>query len=159
MDYKYIDQLLERYWRCETTLEEEQILRSFFSQTDVPEDLRKYRPLFVYEQTEPKTSRLGDDFDERMMSLIAEPVRVKSRRVSMRERLAPLYKAAAVVAIVLTLSNAAQFPFRDEGYTDVQKEQGASKGASVALNDSARIDTLKQSNLNAPQPALVPIMK
>ena len=115
MDYKYIDQLLERYWRCETTLEEEQILRSFFSQTDVPEDLRKYRPLFVYEQTEPKTNRLGDDFDERMMSLIAEPVKVKSRRVSMRERLAPLYKAAAVVAIVLTLSNAAQFPFREIG--------------------------------------------
>ena len=121
--------------------------------------MRKYRPLFVYEQTEPKTNRLGDDFDERMMSLIAEPVKVKSRRVSMRERLVPLYKAAAVVAIVLTLSNAAQFPFRDEGYTDVQKEQGASKGASVALNDSARIDTLKQSNLNAPQPTLVPIMK
>ncbi len=159
MDYKYIDQLLERYWRCETTLEEEQILRSFFSQTDVPEELRKYRPLFVYEQTESKTSRLGDDFDERIMSLIAEPVKVKGRRVSLRERLTPLYRAAAVVAIVLTLSNAAQISFRDEGYTEVPKEQGTSKGASVALNDSARIDTLKQSNLNAPQPALVPIMK
>ena len=30
MDYKYIEQLLERYWNCETSLEEEQILRSFF---------------------------------------------------------------------------------------------------------------------------------
>ena len=76
MDYKYINQLLERYWRCETTLEEEQILRSFFSQTDVPEDLRKYRTLFLYEQTQPKTCRLGEDFDERMRSLIAEPTKV-----------------------------------------------------------------------------------
>ena len=91
MDYKYINQLLERYWRCETTLEEEQILRSFFSQTDVPEDLRKYRTLFLYEQTQPKTCRLGEDFDERMMSLIAEPTKVKARRITMRERLAPLY--------------------------------------------------------------------
>lgn len=159
MDYKYINQLLERYWRCETTLEEEQILRSFFSQTDVPEDLRKYRTLFLYEQTQPKTCHLGEDFDERMMSLIAEPAKVKARRITMRERLAPLYKAAAVVAIVLTLSNAAQFSFRNDNYTDVQSPAHTSKGASVALNDSASIDTLKQSNLDATQPAIVPIMK
>ena len=31
MDYKYIEQLLERYWQCETTLQEENILRAFFS--------------------------------------------------------------------------------------------------------------------------------
>lgn len=159
MDYKYINQLLERYWQCETTLEEEQILRSFFSQTDVPEDLRKYRTLFLYEQTQPKTCHLGEDFDERMMSLIAEPTKVKARRITMRERLAPLYKAAAVVAIVLTLSNAAQFSFRNDSYTDVQSPAHTSKGASVALNDSARIDTLKQSNLDATQPAIVPIIK
>ena len=36
MDYKYINQLLERYWNCETSLEEEGILRAFFSQKDVP---------------------------------------------------------------------------------------------------------------------------
>ena len=49
MDYKYINQLLDRYWQGETTLEEEQILRSFFSQLCVPEELAKFRPLFVYE--------------------------------------------------------------------------------------------------------------
>ena len=32
MDYKYIEQLLERYWQGETSLQEEAILRSFFSQ-------------------------------------------------------------------------------------------------------------------------------
>jgi hypothetical protein len=159
MDYKYINQLLERYWRCETSLEEEQILRSFFSQTDVPEDLRKYRSLFLYEQVQPKTCHLGEDFDQRMMSLIAEPTKVKGRRVSLRERLAPLYKAAAAVAIVLTLSNAAQFSFRNDNYTNVQSPAHASRGASVAINDSARIDTLKQSNLNAQQPAMMPIIK
>ena len=31
MDYKYINQLLDRYWKCETSLEEEEILRTFFS--------------------------------------------------------------------------------------------------------------------------------
>ena len=50
MDYKYIEQLLENYWNCETSTEEEQILRSFFSQKDVPVHLLKYKELFAYEQ-------------------------------------------------------------------------------------------------------------
>ena len=34
MDYKYIEQLLERYWEAETSLQEETILRTFFSRKD-----------------------------------------------------------------------------------------------------------------------------
>ena len=50
MDYKYIEQLVERYWNCETTTEEERILRTFFSQKDVPVQLLQYRDLFAYQQ-------------------------------------------------------------------------------------------------------------
>ena len=48
MDYKYIEQLLERYFEAETTLKEEQILKAFFEQNDedMPESLRQYRSLF-----------------------------------------------------------------------------------------------------------------
>ena len=58
MDYKYIHQLLERYWKCETTIEEEQILRTFFSQGEVPVELLPYRSLFVYEK-EQRDLQLG----------------------------------------------------------------------------------------------------
>ena len=68
MDYKYIEQLMERYWQGETTLWEEDILRAFFSQPDIPEHLRKYQPLFVLEKEEP----LGDDFDARILGMIEE---------------------------------------------------------------------------------------
>lgn len=44
MDYKYINQLLNKYWEGATTLEEENILRSFFSQKDVPGSLIQFRP-------------------------------------------------------------------------------------------------------------------
>ena len=47
MDYKYIEQLLERYWACETTLEEEQILRAFFLQENLPSHLSAYRDIFA----------------------------------------------------------------------------------------------------------------
>ncbi len=148
MDYKYINQLLERYWAGETSLEEEQILRSFFSQPNVPEELKQYRCLFIYEQTEPATDVLGDDFDEQLMSIIERPRPVKARVLTIGQRFAPLFKAAAVVAIILTLSNAAQSSFRDDDYTNVTSFERPVQGVSVALNDSARTDTLKQSGLN-----------
>ncbi len=159
MDYKYINQLLERYWQCETTLEEEQILRSFFSQINVPSELERYRSLFVYEQTEPKTDRLGEDFDERLMSAIGQSGKVQARRITMKQRFAPLYKAAAAVAIVLTLSNAAQFSFRNDSYTEVPANPGASHGASVALNDSARADSLKRGFPDVGQSQSTAILK
>ncbi|MBQ3925700.1 MAG: hypothetical protein II706_01800, partial [Bacteroidaceae bacterium] len=69
MDYKYIEQLLESYFSCTTTLQEEQILRSFFSQEDVPGHLVQYADLFNYE-AEAKEATLGEDFDERLMARI-----------------------------------------------------------------------------------------
>ena len=48
MDYKYIEQLIERYWDAETSRQEEQILRAFFSQDEVPEHLARYQELFRY---------------------------------------------------------------------------------------------------------------
>ena len=67
MDYKYIEQLLERYWNCETSLEEEQILRSFFRQKEVPAHLLRYKQLFAYQDVE-KEKGLGDDFDTRILT-------------------------------------------------------------------------------------------
>ena len=119
MDYKYIQQLLERYFQCETTLKEEEILRSFFTQEDVPVWLMKYQTLFSYEaqQEEP----LGDKFDEKMMSLIEQGEPVKAQVITLTQRLKPLFKAAAIVAIVLTLGNAAQAPW-DRGWDNPREE-------------------------------------
>ena len=119
MDYKYIEQLLERYFQCETTLKEEEILRSFFTQEDVPVWLMKYQTLFSYEaqQEEP----LGDKFDEKMMSLIEQGEPVKAQVITLTQRLKPLFKAAAIVAIILTLGNAAQAPW-DRGWDNPREE-------------------------------------
>lgn len=119
MDYKYIEQLLERYWNCETTPEEEDILRTFFSQKEVPAHLLRYRSLFVYEQT-IKKAKLSDDFDEKILKLIeSEEAPVKAKTISFTQRMRPLFKAAAVIAILLTLGNAAQHSFTQE---NAQKE-------------------------------------
>ena len=101
MDYKYIEQLLEKYWNCETSIEEEQILRSFFHQKEVPAHLLRYKPLFAYQEAE-KEVKLGDDFDSRILAEIERPV-VKARRLTLHTRFMPLFKAAAVMALLFTV--------------------------------------------------------
>ena len=109
MDYKYIEQLLERYWEGETTLQEEHILRTFFSQPEIPEEFQKYQILFICQ--EEKVEFLGDDFDARILEMTEGAAPKKAKIVILASRLKPLFKAAAIVAILLTLGNAAQAPW------------------------------------------------
>jgi len=105
MDYKYIEQLLERYFQGETTLQEEQILKSFYTQgaDEMPQGLRQYAPLFEVVNEKPE---LDEDFDQMVLSKTEDIPQVKARVVSLTERLRPLFGAAATVAILLTLGNA-----------------------------------------------------
>lgn len=41
-----VNQLLEKYWECETTLDEEQILKEYFASNQVSEEHLQYQPLF-----------------------------------------------------------------------------------------------------------------
>ena len=127
MDYKYIEQLLERYWAAETSLEEESILRTFFSQKDIPADMEHLRPLFTDDAV---GQTLDDDFDARILQAIGEPLTskevVKAREVTLTQRLMPLFKAAAIIAIILTLGGALQAPWDNtwntpEDYAAIQQ--------------------------------------
>lgn len=109
MDYKYIEQLLERYWEGETTLQEEHILRTFFSQPEIPEEFQKYQILFICQ--EEKEEALGDEFDARILEMTEGADPKNAKIVILVSRLKPLFKAAAIVAILLTLGNAAQAPW------------------------------------------------
>lgn len=99
MDYKDIEQLLERYWQCETSVEEEATLRDFFAKEEVPAHLLRYKNLFVYQQVQQEVG-LGEDFDTRILAEV-EPTVVKAKRLTLTGRFIPLFKAAAVIAIIL----------------------------------------------------------
>ena len=145
MDYKYIEQLLERYWAAETTLEEEGILRTFFSQKEIPAELEQYRDLFVYETKEMEKRHLGDEFDERILAMIKEESQttVKAREISLKQRLMPLFKAAAVVAIILTIGGAMQRPW-DASWNDPRADYANSYSLEV---DSADVTPMQAENV------------
>ena len=125
MDYKYIEQLLERYWACETSLQEEQILRTFFQQADVPAHLMAYKAVFDVQQEQAEAS-LGDDFDARMLQMVddCQLSTVNCQPLtSWRRSLRPLYQAAGLVALILTIGIAAQRSF--DGADEPQHTQYA----------------------------------
>lgn len=108
MDYKYIEQLVERYFEAETTVSEERILKAFFSQSDVPANLQQYADLFAYEDDQAAADVLDEDFDARVMARLqsdgdAPVVHVKIQRLTLADRLRPLFRAAAAVAIVVLI--------------------------------------------------------
>ena len=126
MDYKYIEQLLDRYFQGETTLQEEQILKAFYAQgvDDMPQEISQYAPLFVLLNEE---ETLGSDFDERLLRMTEDYVAVKARTISLVDRLRPLFGAAAVVAILLTLGNAINQSFKQDD-TWVDADEYARRG-------------------------------
>ena len=83
MDYKYIEQLLERYWMAETSVEEEQILKAFFNQRELPEHLAPYQPIFATLAAE-RQEQLSADFDARLMKRLQPQNRWYMRRVMTR---------------------------------------------------------------------------
>ncbi|MCE4122297.1 pyruvate ferredoxin oxidoreductase [Prevotella copri] len=153
MDYKYINQLLDHYWKGETSLEEEEILRAFFSQDELPDELKPYQALFSYEMGEAKQEALGDDFDQKMMAMIEDEYTKKPNKakvISLTKRLKPLFKAAAVVAIILTLGNAVQVPFQSNDIDSVENVGyiKSGKGVSVAMGDSASVDSMQRTGID-----------
>ncbi len=112
MDFKYIEQLLERYFAAETTLQEEQVLRAFFAQDEVPEYLRIWAPLFAGSK-QLSGAHLTDSFDERILQLAGE-VHVKARKIPLKVRLRPLFKAAALVAFSIVIGTTMEHTSKNE---------------------------------------------
>lgn len=63
MDSKQIEQLLEKYWNTETSLEEEQQLRDFFRGENIPDTLKETAELFRYFDHQKKVRLNEPSFD------------------------------------------------------------------------------------------------
>lgn len=97
MNSEHIHSLLEKYWDCETSLQEEKELQEFFSDGDVPEELRQYIPLFGYIKNE-QSVMLSDDFNERLQSVLE--AEGEERYITIRI-FAPLLRIAVSALLII----------------------------------------------------------
>ena len=73
MDSDKINELLQRYWNAETSLEEEQQLRTFFAREPVPENLKETASLFRYFDQQKKLGVDDPAFDSELKKKIKAP--------------------------------------------------------------------------------------
>jgi hypothetical protein len=73
MDSNRINELLKKYWNCETSLEEEAELREHFKTSDIPEDLKETASLFQYFEESKKKSITDISFEGRVIQKIHTP--------------------------------------------------------------------------------------
>lgn len=104
MTSEQIKQLLEKYWACDTSPEEERALKTFFSGDTVPEELIKYRPLFLW-----KTEQLQQKGDPKLKAGI-------QRQGSFQWY--SFLKIAASILLIFTLGISVYTHYRQEKYMD-----------------------------------------
>lgn len=139
MDYKYIEQLLERYWDCETSLEEEQVLKAFFAQKELPAHLARYKALFDYQRKAMEEPKLSDDFEQRVLAEIERPV-VKAKRVSLVSRFMTMFKAAAMLLLIFTVGGVVKHSLGDNKATIVYQNDQINQDTKV--EQMAEVDTM-----------------
>jgi hypothetical protein len=93
-----IAQLLEKYWNCETSLEEEQLLRNFFNGSDVPAQMKDAADLFRFFEAERKRS-LEEEFDTNLLRTVKKTER--SAKVVSMVRWVQVARIAAGVLVMV----------------------------------------------------------
>ncbi|GHV26377.1 hypothetical protein FACS1894176_06990 [Bacteroidia bacterium] len=121
MEQVKIKQLLERYWQCETSVEEERELRAFFSEQEIPEDLKQYQPLFVWENKQKNITT-------NQANIFTQP------KKTFRIGFYPLLKIAASVLIVATFGISVYTYYQQEKMMDVLFSESASDAVEPTPN-------------------------
>lgn len=118
MDYSRIEELLVKYWDCESTIEEEQELKTLLQDPSVPEKYRKEAALFGYFVEEKKFGQLGEFFDNRILEEMTaqgsmNAVDTMQKDSSVKRMWQDIAKVAAVVLILVSAVFLAREQYRD----------------------------------------------
>lgn len=98
MDSKRIEELLKKYWECETSLEEEQMLVDYFNSGAVPEQFKEASSLFQYFQHQKKKSLSDSSFDGYAFT--------KSKGENSNRRVGWVYNSLRIAAGIIVLMTA-----------------------------------------------------
>ncbi|WP_323757021.1 hypothetical protein [Roseivirga sp.] len=96
-----IEQLLEKYWASESSIQEEKELKELVAKADNSEEMEELKAMFGHFQSEQELS-LGDDFDQEILSMIeAKP---EAKVISMSGYLKRYAGVAAAMLVLITSS-------------------------------------------------------
>ncbi|MDL2244983.1 hypothetical protein LJC54_05705 [Parabacteroides sp. OttesenSCG-928-J18] len=159
MDYNRIENLLDRYWCGDTSIEEERELKRFFStHTDLPEALEQHRKWFAgtYGIT---STKLSNDFDSRILAAIEseENTMTEATGSARRYKITPLrsllfaaVSVAAMLILYFSLPTKEEFVINENEMTYAEAQQALEKVKEMLYFTSEKIneaEEMTQKNL------------
>jgi hypothetical protein len=149
MDSNQLEELIKKYWDCETSLEEEERLRNWFRSHDVPERFKETAALFTYFD-EQKQKSAGEHFEKQVI-----------KRISAGGKSVNLWQTSLRIAAGIAVVAAAIFFVRKEAIRTndvavIEDPQKAleetkkalmmiSKGFSTAETEAKKINVLNEA--------------
>jgi hypothetical protein len=97
MDSNKLDELLKKYFDCETSLEEEQELREFFNNESIPEKYQETASLFQYFEQQKQKS-----VDEKFEVTVVDSIQATSSSGKIRSLVQTSLRIAAGIAVLVT---------------------------------------------------------
>lgn len=134
-----IDELIERYYECDTNSEEEKYLNEYFNSDNVAQHHKYLIPQFKLMNIED--DKLSSNFDERIINLlnskqaVKQPIKLKSNN---------WWKYSAAAALIVVIGTYFYFS-RDEIVVTGNKNIDESE---FAYNETMRALNILSSNMN-----------
>ncbi len=99
MDLQKIEKLLQKYYNGETSLEEEEVLRTFFASRDVPGHLEAEKEMFSYYYSQSSDEATNPNLEGKIL----DAIRIEGSRYRMQPVKKRLYLFTSIAASFLIL--------------------------------------------------------
>ena len=151
MDYSHIEHLVNRYWKGETSLEEEQELKTFFTENQavLPHHLQQVAPLFSYFKAHAQPQLNDPAFEKDLLTKIKNSQhKTNVHTLPTRSKGFDIARIAATLALLLTLSYALWHQYNKQPATEAVWTQDTYENPELAYAETKKALLLLSNHLN-----------
>jgi hypothetical protein len=142
-----LDQLLEKYYKGESTEQEESILSAFFSRNDVPDGYETEKAIFGFYRSAADMPEPSSDFEKRIIESINET----EKRIIFKKLSSTIFPLLSAAAAILILAGTWFFFIHQKDIKDTFTDP------HVAYNETLKILYNVSNQLNLAERALEPV--
>jgi hypothetical protein len=139
MDWRKAEELIEKYWNGETSIEEEMWLKEHRDLLTGSENGRKLERLFEFWEREQEHSALGNEFDEQILQSIGTQEMAEDRKVISIFQKLRYWPIAAAMAIIIAAGIAIKSdlfkPSTEDTFEDPREAFEATKVALLLVSE------------------------
>ena len=114
---KKIDELLEKYFKGESSKEEEQILRNLLAEANSSDKYMNEKIMFEYFNSEKSRNEISEEFDEKILKAINSNNTIS---IDFRRKFHRIINIAAVIAMIIGIYFF--FPYNNEQSAQISQE-------------------------------------